>query len=329
MTTKEKLLTLFEGEKGRYFSGEEIAQKLGVSRAAVWKAVKSLQKEGYVIDAVTNRGYCLCQQSDILSAQGVRRYLSDRCQALEIAAFPTAGSTNTLVRERAGQGALEGYTVIAGGQTGGRGRFGRSFFSPPGTGIYLSILLRPKTHVASQALMLTTMAAVAMCEAIEEVSREKAEIKWVNDIYVRGRKVCGILTEASLDLESATLEYAVLGVGVNVYPPQGGFPEELAQTAGAVLESPVQDGKNRLAAAFLNHFLSRYWGEDWGDCIGQYRARNLAVGKTITVHKQGTSRTAFVQGIDDQCRLIARYQDGTIEHLSYGEINIEKEGLAR
>lgn len=324
MTTKEKLLALLEAQKGTYYSGEEIAQRLEVSRAAVWKAVKSLQKEGYEIHAVTNRGYCLSRQTDILSKQGIQKFLTDSCRDLELSVLPTAESTNTLVREQANRGTGEGYTVIAGEQTGGRGRYGRSFFSPQGTGVYLSILLRPKTREASQALMLTTMAAVAMCEAIEEVSPEKAEIKWVNDIYVRGKKVCGILTEASLDLESSSLQYAVLGVGVNVYQPLEGFPGELAGTAGAVLEGPVEEGKNRLTASFLNHFLSLYRSGTWADCIGAYRERNLALGKTVTVRRQDTSRTAYVRDIDELCRLVVEYEDGTTEHLSYGEISIER-----
>ena len=323
MTTKEQLLALLEARKGDYLSGEEIARKLEVSRASVWKAVKRLQQEGYQIQAVTNKGYCLSRQTDILSAQGIAGYLSDRCRELELVVLPSTESTNTLVREEALRGAREGYTVIAGAQTGGRGRYGRVFYSPQGTGVYLSILLRPRARISTRTWMLTTMAAVAMCAAIEEVSPEKAEIKWVNDVYVRGKKVCGILTEAAMDLESATLEYAVLGVGVNVYPPQGGFPEELEGIASAVFSSPRPEGKNRLAAAFLNQFLSRYWEGNWDDCLEQYRARSLVLGKTVTVHGQREDRTALVQGIDDRCRLIVRYPDGTTEHLSGGEIRLE------
>lgn len=322
MTTKEMLLELFEAQKGAYFSGEEIARKLNVSRAAVWKAVKSLQNDGYEIEAVTNKGYCLSAETDILSPQGVRKYLGNHCGELEIVVLPTAESTNTLVREKAAQGAKEGYTVISNGQSQGRGRYGRRFFSPDGTGVYLSILLKP-TVLAAQALALTTMAAVAMCEAIEEVSRETAQIKWVNDVFIKGKKVCGILTEAALDLESGMLEYAVLGIGVNVYIPREGFPDAIKETAGSVFSASAEDAKNRLTAAFLNHFMVYYRAPDFGEYLEKYRSRNLAIGKKAMVRKDNASRLADVCGIDDDCRLIVRYEDGELEHLSYGEIDLK------
>lgn len=320
MTTKEKLLELFESQKGCYFSGEEIARKLCVSRAAVWKAVKCLRNEGYQIDAVTNKGYCLSEETDILSPQGVRKYLKSDDQEWEIVVLPTADSTNTLVREKANQGAPEGYTVISNEQTKGRGRYGRHFFSPEETGIYLSILLRPSGYTASQALSLTTIAAVAMCEAIEEISNETAKIKWVNDIFVKDKKVCGILTEASLDLESGMLEYAVLGVGVNVYSPQGGFPEELSKIAGAIFSATENDVKNHLAASFMNHFMEYYRSENPTDYIEKYRNRNLLTGRTVIFRSDQQEKVVTVLGIDDECRLIIQYEDGNIQNVSYGEI---------
>lgn len=319
MTTKEAVLALFEAQKGSYFSGEEIAQRLHTSRAAVWKAVKSLQNDGYDISAVTKKGYCLSVKTDIVSPQGVGKYLNPNCRDLEIVVLPTAESTNTLVREEAAQGGKEGYTVISNGQTGGRGRYGRHFFSPDDTGIYLSILLKP-TVTSTQALGLTTMAAVAMCEAIEEVSQQTAQIKWVNDIYIKGKKVCGILTDASMDLESGMLEYAVLGVGVNVYPPRDGFPEEIRQSAGSVFSAFTEDAKNRLTAAFLNRFFTYYQAQNFGDYIEKYRSRNLVIGKKAIIRKDSTAKTVDVCGIDDACRLIVKYEDGTAAHLSYGEI---------
>lgn len=315
-------MELFEANKGRYFSGEELAGHLCVSRTAVWKAVKALREEGYVIDAVTNKGYCLSTKTDILSPQGIRKYLGPECADLEIEVFSAVDSTNGLVRKKADGGQAEGCVIIANEQTDGRGRHGRRFFSPAGTGIYMSILLRPKDYSASRAVRLTTMAAVAMCEAIEEVSEKNARIKWVNDIYVEEKKVCGILTEASFDLESGLLEYAVLGVGVNVYCPRGGFPEELKWAAGFLSESAQDDLKNRLAAAFLNCFMGYYRIGKTDGYIEKYRERSLAVGSEITVVSGNRTRRAFAYGIDDDCRLLVRYDDGVAERLSYGEIAI-------
>lgn len=322
MTTKEKVLELFEANKGTYFSGEEIAQMLAVSRVAVWKTVKALRNEGYEIDAVTNKGYCLSEKTDILSPQGIFKYLDPECRDMDLCVLSSIDSTNVLVKEKANGGIPEGYTVISNGQTAGRGRFGREFFSPSGTGIYLSILLRPLHASARQAARLTTMAAVAMCEAIRGVSGEEAQIKWVNDIYVRGKKVCGILTEASFGLESGMLEYAVLGVGVNVYPPQEGFPGELDTIAGAVFDNTKDDMKNRLTAAFLNCFMKYYKAQDQTDYVEKYRNYSLVIGKRITVISDNRTRIADACGIDDECRLEVRYEDGTTESLAYGEISI-------
>ncbi len=320
--TKEKLLELFESNKGIYFSGEEIAGKLGVSRAAVWKAVKNLRNEGYAIDAVTNKGYCLSKKNDILSPQGIRKYLKSDYADIEVTVLPTVHSTNKWIREKADQGLSEGYTIISNEQTSGRGRYGREFFSPPDTGIYMSILLRPSNYSAQQAVRLTTMAAVAVCEAIEEISDETAQIKWVNDIYVKGKKICGILTEASFGLESGMLEYAVVGIGINLYTPQKGFPKELSSIAGALFDHPKDDAKNHLAAALLNHFMKYYRAQSPTDYVEKYRNRNLAIGKQITFISGNKTRNAYVCGIDDECRLIVRYENGKLDHLAYGEIKI-------
>lgn len=323
MTTKGKLLELLESNKGAYFSGEEIAQQLCVSRAAVWKAVNALREEGYSIDAVTNKGYCLSEHTDILSPQGIRKYLKPAYQGMELTVLPETASTNALLREKANRGAPEGCTVIANQQTAGRGRCGRQFYSPGETGIYMSVLLRPVRYAPQQAVRLTAAAAVAMCEAIETVSGETARIKWVNDIFVRGKKVCGILTEASFGLESGALEYAVLGVGVNVYPPREGFPTELEAIAGAIFDSAQSDGKNRLAGEFLNRFLDCYNAPERTEFIAAYRSRSLAVGKQVTVYSGNQTRSAYAYGVDDACRLLVRYENGETESLSYGEISIK------
>lgn len=346
--TKEQLLALFENNKGTYLSGEDIAEKLQISRTAVWKAVQNLRDEGYNIEAVRNKGYCLSPETDILSEQGVRKYLamghgadasagseasagadaSDSTPKLEV--MQTVDSTNTLARIRASEGAEDGYTVIAGSQSMGRGRMGRAFHSPLGSGIYMSMVLRPEHFEASQALKLTTMAAVAVCEAIEAVSGEKASIKWVNDVFVRDRKVCGILTEASFGLEDGMLEYAVVGIGINAFEPEGGFPEEIKDVAGAVFQAPVSDGKNRLAAEVINRFMSYYVqvsGEAAvqtaaADYAEEYRKRCFVIGRDVKVVTPKGSRDALVLDIDRECRLIVRYENGSEETLFSGEISL-------
>lgn len=322
MTTREKLLALLEAHKGDYVSGEEIGEKLAISRTAVWKAVRALQADGFEIDAVRNRGYCLARTSDILSRQGMEKYLDSRWDALELHVLPTTHSTNALLREYANAGAPEGCTIVAGSQTQGRGRLGRSFFSPADTGIYLSLLLRPAGYSPTQAVRVTTMAAVAACQAIEAVSGREAAIKWVNDIYMDGRKVSGILTEGAFNLEIGSLDYIILGIGINAYPPSMGFPQEIASTAGAVFPAAVSDGRNRLAAEFLNRFLAIYRGDI--DYAGEYRTRSFLLGQNVNVLSPGGQRPAVALDVDGDCRLIVRYADGTVEALSSAEVSIRQ-----
>ncbi len=322
MTAKDKILELFEQNKGVYFSGEEIAQKLSVSRAAIWKAVKLLQKNGYRIDAVNNKGYCLAEDTDILSTQGIQKYLKSEQGLLRVVVIPKTTSTNIAVREKAEEGETEGYVLIANEQEGGKGRRGRKFYSPEGTGLYMSLLLRPTNYPSEQAVRITTMAAVAVCEAIEEVSPKKAMIKWVNDIFMEDKKVCGILTEASFGMESGLLEYAVLGIGINVYQPQDGFTGDLQQIAGSVFDKPRNDMKNQLAAAVINHFMNYYKTLDRTDYSKEYRKRSLAIGRKVKVLSGDTTRMAQVLDLDDDCHLLVQYEDGSRESLSSGEISI-------
>ncbi len=327
MQTREKLLELLEAHRGAYLSGETIARTLSLSRSAIWKAVKALQNEGYAIAAVNNKGYCLLEQNDIISAQGIQKYLRPQLAGLDITVLPTVSSTNTFLRERAGSGAPEGCIVLANEQTKGRGRMGRNFFSPPETGIYMSLLLRPGNCMAEQALQITTMAAAAMCEAIDSVSdtEEQAQIKWVNDIYLHEKKVCGILTEGSFSLENGMLEYAVLGLGINIYPPKQHFPVELEALAGTLFQLQKNDVKNRLAAEFLNRFYDYYARFACSDYIEEYRRRCFVIGKQVLLQSARQTKSAVVLDIDDRCRLLVRYEDGTEEACSSGEIRIKGE----
>lgn len=323
VTTKEKLLALLEENKGTFFSGEEIARTLQVSRAAVWKAVNALREDGYTIDAATNKGYRLSPDSDILSPQGIRRFLKPEYRDLDLTVLPTVPSTNALVREKANQGRPEGCVIVACEQTDGRGRYGRQFFSPVDSGVYLSLLLRPTAYSSQQATCLTAAAAAAMCQAIEEVTGQQPGIKWVNDIFLRGKKVCGILTEAVVGLETGALDYMVLGAGVNLYPPAEGFPEEIQPIAGSVLERSCPEAKNRLVGEFLNRFWDFYTHPECRAYLEDYRARSLAIGRNVTVLSAGKAVSAYAYGIDDDFRLLVRYENGDTEALSYGEIRIQ------
>ncbi|MDD6920028.1 MAG: biotin--[acetyl-CoA-carboxylase] ligase [Eubacteriales bacterium] len=325
MGTKNNILKLFEENRGQYFSGENIAQQFDVSRTAVWKAVKSLQKEGYPISAITNKGYCLLECTDILSKQGINKYLDNKLKELEIEVLSSTTSTNDILKEKASEGLRDGYVLIANEQTKGRGRLRRNFYSPNNTGVYMSLLLRPRNYTSEDALSITTMAAVAMCEAIESVSDEKAEIKWVNDIFVRGKKVGGILTEGSFELETGLLDYAVLGIGVNLYEPVNGFAEELKEIAGSIFLNNENDVKNKLVAEFLNRFYKYYHANmqnNSNDYVEEYRKRSFVIGKKVRLISGNESKNALVLGIDDSCHLIVRYEDEREECCYSGEISL-------
>ena len=205
---------------------------------------------------------------------------------------------------------------------GGRGRKGRSFYSPQGTGVYVSILLKPDI-APDDATLITTTAAVVVCGAAEALSGKPASIKWVNDVFMGGKKVCGILTEGSFDMESGQFEYAVLGAGINVYEPAGGFPQEIRAIAGSVLPSPAPDGKNRMIAEYLNRFLPLYRTLGNAETNAEYRRRSFVLGQMVAVLAGDRETPARALDVDEKCRLIVEYEDGRRETLSSGEISVK------
>lgn len=325
MSVKKQVLATFENNKGKYLSGAEIAEELSVSRNAVWKAVKSLQEEGYNISAITNKGYCLDESTDILSPQSISKHLPPELSHYQIQVHKVTTSTFNILRQLAQEGAPEGIVAVAEEQTAGKGRMSRSFFSPTGTGVYMGILLRPKI-AATEALFITTSAAVAVAQAIEAVSKHKAQIKWVNDIFVNNKKACGILTEAAFDLETQNLDYAILGIGINVKQPAGGFPPEIQDVATAILdEHEVNNAvRSQLIAEVLKNFWYYYTGIKDRKFLKEYQQRSFLVGTHVWVLEGDKQRKALVLGITDNCELQVRFEDdNTIENLSTGEVSIK------
>ena len=294
---KADVLAALDAARSKYISGQELAQQLGVSRTAIWKAVAALRADGIPVAAVTTRGYILSPAADVLNAAAVTALLAPEvARALQVEVVDRLPGTNAALRARAENGAPEGLVLIAQAQSAGRGRGGHSFFSPQG-GLYLSILLRPE------------MAAVAACRAAEKVSGAELRIKWVNDLWRDGRKVCGILTEAALDMESGMLDYAVLGLGFNITAPPDGWPAELQDVAGALFDdAPPPGARAALAAAFLNEFWALYHGVPKPEYLPEYRARQALLGQTVTVTpRNGTPRKAEALDIDEDCRLVVRF----------------------
>ncbi len=314
---KSEVLRLLE-EKNDYLSGKNISGQLKISRNMVWKYVSALKNEGYEIET-SRKGYLLVSKNSEISEYEIRKNLKTR--DISFAIYKTVGSTNTLARQMAEKGSGEKTVVIASEQTQGRGRRGRSFYSPDSSGIYMSILLRPDIAV-TDAILVTTCAAVSVCKAIEKVSNKKAEIKWVNDIYLGGKKACGILTEAALNVESGKPEYVVLGIGINLFEGENGFPDDIKDIATAVFDSQkeAEKYKNELVAHILDFFFEYYTRLTDKTFFEEYRNRMFLISKPIKV-LANPEYDAVVLDIDSEFRLKIRLENSEEKLLNSGEVS--------
>lgn len=242
----------------------------------------------------------------------------------DIEFYDVLESTNTTLKNMAKNGAEEGKVIIAKEQTSGRGKMNRAFFSPKGSGIYMSILLKPDM-LAEQAVFLTAMTAVAVAETIEDVSGVEAKIKWVNDIYCKGKKVCGILTESGLDLYSGKTSFAVVGAGINLRIAEEGFPSEISHIAGAVFEKGKysEEKREEIIAGVLERMYKYYLEFSQGTYKDKYKSRSNLLGKEIYVSNGSTERKATAINIDSDCRLVVKYDDGAEEALISGDVSIK------
>lgn len=324
MSTKDLVLKALRESSCDYLSGETLSHRLDISRTAVWKAIKSLREEGYVIKAVTNKGYRLIEENGIITEENLRAFLPPRFKDNEIHIYDTLDSTNTKAKQLALEKAPHGTVVMALQQTAGKGRLGRSFFSPR-EGIYLSIIIRPEFDL-SKSILITSAAAVAVSEAVESVCGLHTEIKWVNDVYLDGKKICGILTEGITDFESGQIDSIIIGIGINTTVE--GFPAEILDTVGA---AEGDYSKAELAAQIISRTLQFAENPQARTFIKAYRERSLVIGKNIKVYKgrynlspedELAGLAARVLDIDDEGCLIVIYPDGTRETLSTGEISI-------
>lgn len=324
MSTKHRILELLEQNRGDSISGERLAGILNVSRNAVWKAVKELEKEGYSIEAVTNKGYRLSDQNDIVSIQGIKPFLSPQSKlyAENIKIYKTLESTNKTAKEMAVAGAEHGTVIIADSQTKGRGRYSRSYFSPSG-GLYMSIILRPEVLNFENPTSVTAFAAVAVCEAIESISEKTPKIKWVNDVLIDEKKVCGILTEAVTDFESGSLDWIVLGIGINVYIKTEDFPDDLQTSATSIFPNEKMFGvRNKLSAEIINRILGYDITPREAEIFRKYKNRLAMLGNQVTVIQNKIEYKAAVIDIDAAGHLVVKNENGEIITVSSGEIRV-------
>ncbi len=259
---------------------------------------------------------------DIISASGISAFLGNELKSkIKIEVHKAVESTNSEVKALAIAGAQEGCVVVSEEQSRGRGRLGRSFFSPSGNGIYMSLLLRPACS-PQEATLITSVAAVSICEALEVCGIKGAKIKWVNDVFVNGKKVCGILTEAGFGAGGCTLDYAVLGVGINVYAPDGGFPDELSNIAGFVFNEKKQDLRNELIGCFINSFFKYYKNLLQREHISLYREKCFVLGEDIVILGGEEGVFAKALDVDENCNLLVEYPNGEKGVVGSGEISV-------
>ena len=322
---KDNIISILESNKGLFISGEKLANDLNVSRTAIWKAVKSLRNEGYDIYSVSNKGYSLSKETDMLSSKIIKNNMPKYSDKFNFKIYKTVESTNIIARDMAINGAESGTVVLAEEQTNGYGRNGKSFFSPYGTGIYMSIILNlKKEKKLFNSSFITTAAAMAVSKSIEEVSNENTQIKWVNDVFINEKKVCGILTEGAFSFEDGRLDYAVIGIGVNVNFPKNGFPKELDNIAASInLKNDTintqSDMRNILIAKILENLYDYYFN----DVVfyEEYKKRSFLIGKNVSININDKEHIVRVLDIDETFALIIEFQNGKIDRLISGSVN--------
>ncbi len=320
MNLKERVLSFLESKRDIIVSGESIARALGVSRNSIWKAINALKKDGYPITSQSNTGYVLSKDADIFNASKIQ---AEASSDIEVVFLDEATSSNDIAKKLATEGAKEGTVVVVARQSEGRGRMGRSFISNEENGLYMSIILRPSIS-AMQSLKITIIGALATLEAIEETSGASCGIKWVNDIFIGDKKVCGILTEAALSFESGSLDYAVLGIGVNVTPPKNGFDAEIKDIATSIYQNKApNDYKSILCAKIVDKFFHYYKNIEGDEYISLYRERSILIGKRVEVVRGEMVYSGIVVDIDNDANLVLRVGDEELKFNS-GEARIKK-----
>ena len=317
---KEKILELLKQADG-YVSGQMICEQLNVSRTAVWKNINALKREGYQIDSVNNKGYRLISEPDLLNEMRIREYLQTKWLAKKIIYLPVTDSTNTQAKKMGEEGAEHGTLVVTQCQTAGRGRRGRSWESPEGN-VYFTFLLRPEVEI-SRASMITLVAALAVAKAVDDVTGLDSKIKWPNDVVANGKKLCGILTESSSDLEY--INYAVVGIGINVN--QTAFPEEIAETASSLLLETGHTGdRGQLLGVFLNRFEQYYetfiQTEDMSGLRDVYNEKLVNCGREVKIIEKDRKRVLKALGIDNDGGLVVENSEGERESIISGEVSV-------
>lgn len=318
---KSKILHILRKQDG-YVSGQTLCRQFGVSRTAVWKAIHQLKEDGYEIEAVPNKGYRIIGCPDVISAEEVRSLLNTQWAGCEIRYDQVIDSTNHKAKRMAEDGAPHGTLVIADEQSQGKGRRGRAWSTPSGTAIAMTIIIRPKLR-PEKASMLTLVMGMAVARAIRELLGLDAKIKWPNDVVIGGKKVCGILTEMSTEMNM--IHYLVIGTGINANMEE--FPQELRETATSLrLEMGEKVNRGQIIAYCMKYFEEYYARfmetEDFSGLQAEYHDVLVNYGRQVRVLAPGNEFSGISRGIDERGELLVEKEDGTIEAVYAGEVSV-------
>lgn len=305
-----------------YTSGQELCNKLNVSRTAIWKNINILKEDGYEIDSVTNKGYMITSYPDVVTGNEIESRIGTKIIGKKIVYEETVDSTNTLARKYADKGADHGTVFVAETQQQGKGRRGRKWESPKGTGVWMSILLKPEIETVN-ASMLTLVAALAGVEGINECLGVDSKIKWPNDLVLDNKKICGMLTEMSTEIE--TINYVIVGIGINVNTEQ--FPEEIDNVATSL---SIQFGKKINRAGIICSVLEKfeyYYNifletEDLSALMDIYNERLINIGKQVKLIRKNEEVIRVSHGINKLGELLVEDEENNIEEIMSGEVSV-------
>lgn len=318
---KAEIIKMLKAQEG-YISGQELCDCFGVSRTAVWKIIKQLQAEGYEIEAVRNKGYRLVEMSDVLSEAEIKSCINSRHIGSRVVYYEETDSTNTRAKALAEDGAQDGTLVVAEKQNAGKGRRGRGWSSPPGTGIWMSMVLRPDI-LPSRASMLTLAVALGVSEGICRVTGIMPQIKWPNDLVLSSKKICGILTEMTTELDM--IQYVVVGMGTNVNMED--FPEELSDRASSLYLETGRRWKRGPLIGAMAKALEEYYEKflrtgDLSLLKEEYEKRLANLNRQVTVLAPKGSYDGICRGINEEGELLVEREDKTICHVLSGEVSV-------
>lgn len=321
---RNEILSLLR--QGKTVSGTELSRRFGLSRAAVWKAVDALRRDGYVIEARTGLGYRLIQTPDTLSEAEIRSFLKPtRRVGRTLYCFEEIDSTNNYLKTLSRRGGDDGAVAVANAQTAGRGRMERVFQSPKGKGIYLSVLLRSQL-CPLRLLPVTAMTGVAVCAAVERICGVRPGLKWPNDPVLNGRKLCGILTEMALEAEAGRVQSMIVGIGINVSQEAADFSPEVAEMATSLAQElgrPVS--RPALAAALIEELDKVYTALEAGNLsayLEAFRRDCVNLGKQARITSPAGAEIVTALGVDDQFGLLIRDADGAERVIRSGEVSV-------